>query len=119
LQHRGAAERFGSGVGRQSQITRGALDKHVHPEKPLATNRQHGHRIIEAARSKGLTGLVNAVCAIRGASHPRASGDLAYHVLDVLRSILESNETGRHAMASNTVERPALLQLDADLVGTQ
>ena len=61
-------------------------------------------------------GVVDAVRAIRSGAQPRASGDLAYHVLDVMLSILESNEHGHHMAISSTVSRPELLPLDADLV---
>jgi predicted dehydrogenase len=70
----------------------------------------------ESGRDLRGIGLVEAVRAIRGGSQPRASGDLAYHVLDVMLSILESHESGRHLTISSTVKRPALLQAGADLV---
>ena len=77
-----------------------------------------GDRSGEPGRDLRGIGVVDAVRAIREGSRPRASGELAYHVLDVMLSILESNETGRHVTVSSTVERPALLPFDADLVGS-
>lgn len=70
----------------------------------------------ESRRNLRGIGVVDAVRAIRSGSRPRASGELAYHVLDVLLSILESHESGRHVTISSGVERPPLLPLDADLV---
>ena len=61
-------------------------------------------------------GLIEAVRAIRQGSQPRASGELAFHVLDVMLSILESNESGRRVTISSTCGRPELLPIDADLV---
>jgi predicted dehydrogenase len=61
-------------------------------------------------------GVVEAAQAIRSGIQPRASGELAYHVLDVMLSILESHENGRHVTITSTCARPALLPLDADLV---
>jgi predicted dehydrogenase len=69
----------------------------------------------ESRRDLRGIGVIDAVRAIRSGSTPRASGELAYHVLDVLLSILESHESGRHMTISSSVERPALLPLDADL----
>jgi predicted dehydrogenase len=77
------------------------------------------HRHDEPRRDLRGIGLVDAVRAIHAGSMPRASGDLAYHVLDVMLSILESNETARHVTVSSTFERPSLLSLDEDLVGSR
>jgi predicted dehydrogenase len=74
------------------------------------------HRHGESRRDLRGIGVVDAVRAIRSGSKPRASGELAYHVLDVLLSILESHESGRHVTISSSVERPALLPLDGDIV---
>ena len=40
----------------------------------------------------------------------RASGELAYHVLDVLLALEEATTTGRTETIASRVERPALLE---------
>lgn len=60
-------------------------------------------------------GVVEMARAIRGGETPRASGDLAFHALDVMVSILESHATNAHVDVSSTCERPPLMPLDADL----
>jgi hypothetical protein len=40
---------------------------------------------------------------------PRASGDLAYHVLDLMHAFDESSEAGRHIEVESSCERPAPL----------
>jgi predicted dehydrogenase len=57
-----------------------------------------------AARGYGLADLARAV---RTGGLPRASGDLAYHVLDVMESLLAAAETGTSITISSTVDRPA------------
>jgi hypothetical protein len=39
----------------------------------------------------------------------RASGELGYHVLDIMASVLESADTSQSVAVTSTVERPALL----------
>ena len=58
--------------------------------------------------SRGL-GVADLARAIRGEAPARASGDLAYHVLDVMHATLESSERGAHVTIESTVERPAAL----------
>jgi hypothetical protein len=41
----------------------------------------------------------------------RASGDLAYHVLDIMQSILDAATAGRRLTIESTCERPAPLPL--------
>lgn len=64
----------------------------------------HGY----AENSRGL-GAADLVRAARTGAFPRASGDLAYHVLDVMHTILEAAEAGRHLTPASTCERPAPL----------
>jgi hypothetical protein len=52
-----------------------------------------------------------AYAAHSGRPH-RASGDLAYHVLDVMLAVDDASRTGRHIEIASTVERPAALPLD-------
>ncbi|PYE54590.1 Gfo/Idh/MocA family protein [Deinococcus yavapaiensis] len=63
---------------------------------PLATN------------SRGV-GLGDLALAAREGRAPRASGALAYHVLDVMASTLETSRQGRALELTSGVERPAPL----------
>ncbi len=58
--------------------------------------------------SRGL-GVADMARALRGGSPHRASGDLAYHVLDVMFATLESSELSNHCGIESTVARPAPL----------
>ena len=69
------------------------------------------------AGSRGI-GVIEAVRAIRAGRQPRASVQLASHVLEVMLAILESNETGRHVTVESTCRAPEPLPADADLVAT-
>ncbi len=60
-------------------------------------------------RSLGVADLAHAIRAERPA---RASGELAFHVLDAMHAVQESSEQGRHIQLSSGVERPAPLRLD-------
>ena len=57
-------------------------------------------------RGIGVAEMVHAVTAERP---QRASGDMAFHVLDIMQSILESSDTGRHVALQSTCDRPAAL----------
>ncbi len=61
--------------------------------------------------SRGL-GVADLAHAIRTGSPARASGALAYHVLEVMHATLESSEQGRHILIESTVTRPAALPAD-------
>jgi predicted dehydrogenase len=56
--------------------------------------------------SRGI-GVADVADAVAGRRPHRASGDLAYHVLDVMESILDSGRTGRHVEVESRCERPA------------
>ena len=58
--------------------------------------------------SRGL-GVWDMVNALQTGEKARANGELGYHVLDIMTSVLESCEQGRHVEVESTVERPALL----------
>ncbi len=58
--------------------------------------------------SRGL-GVSDLARAIREGGPARASGDLAYHALDVMLATLDSSDAGRHIRLESTVERPAPL----------
>lgn len=70
----------------------------------------------DSARNFRGLGVIEMAQALRAGEQPRASGELAYHVLDVLLSILESSVSGRHVKVSSTCRRPSLLPRDSSLV---
>ena len=61
----------------------------------------------DVERGIGLADMVDAIAA--GRPH-RASGELAYHVLDVLLSLEEATTTGRTETVASRVDRPAALE---------
>jgi len=80
------------------------------PEIALAADRKAGWQAREethgyGGRYRGVGGaeLANAVAAGRPA---RASGELAYHVLDICCSIYEAADSGRCVEVQSRVERP-------------
>ncbi len=58
--------------------------------------------------SRGL-GVADMAAAILSGREHRASDRLAYHVLDLMHSIVDSSESGRHIEMSSSVNRPAAL----------
>ena len=60
----------------------------------------------ENSRGLGVWDMANA---LRTGSKARANGELGYHVLDIMVSVLQSGEEGRHVDVESTVERPDLL----------
>ena len=60
--------------------------------------------------SRGL-GVADMADAIRADRPHRASGELLYHVLDVMEGIDDASRAGRHYRVSSTFERPAPLPL--------
>ena len=72
----------------------------------------------DASQGPNALGAIEAAMAIRGGTQPRASGQLAYHALDVMLSILESAAGDRHVSLSSTCARPLLLS-DADLAAVR
>lgn len=61
-----------------------------------------------AENSRAL-GLADMAYAIRTGRPHRASGQLTYHVLDVMHAILEAAKDGRHVEIASTCQRPAPL----------
>jgi predicted dehydrogenase len=51
-------------------------------------------------------GLANLAEALRGTGHNRASGRLAYHVLEAMVALIESGEKGEYIDLASTIERP-------------
>jgi predicted dehydrogenase len=63
----------------------------------------------ENSRSLGLADMAHALNS--GRPH-RASGDLAFHVLDIMHAVHDASERGTHIELSSGLERPAALPLD-------
>lgn len=57
------------------------------------------------------TGVADMAYSLVYGRPQRASGDLAYHVLDVMCAFEESSQTGRHVDIQSTCARPAALPL--------
>ncbi len=54
-----------------------------------------------------MIGVVDMVRALRSGRPHRASGDLTYHVLELMTAFDKSSESGQHVEIQSTVERPA------------
>lgn len=61
---------------------------------------------LRAVNSRSL-GVADMAYALRSGRAHRASGALAYHVLDVMQSIHDASHEGRHIVLESTCERPA------------
>ncbi|MCJ7551179.1 MAG: Gfo/Idh/MocA family oxidoreductase [Anaerolineae bacterium] len=66
------------------------------------------HGYAENSRGIGVADLANALQSGRSA---RASGELTYHVLDIMHATLDSAREGRHINIESSCERPAPLPL--------
>ncbi len=62
------------------------------------------------ANSRGV-GLADLGYALRSGRPHRVSGELAYHVLDIMHAFDEASRGGRHVELSSTCQRPAPLPL--------
>lgn len=60
--------------------------------------------------SRGI-GVADLACALRSGRPHRASGELAYHVLDAMQGFLDSAREGRYVELASTCDRPAPLPL--------
>jgi predicted dehydrogenase len=63
-----------------------------------------------AENSRGI-GVADLASAIRSGRKHRASGQLAYHVLEAMHGFHDASSSGRHYEMSSTTERPAPLPL--------
>jgi predicted dehydrogenase len=81
-------------------------------EVPLLYNHTDGSNDF-----RGL-GAVEAALAFRDGRQPRLAGQLAYHALDVMLSILESAAGGRHVEVSSSCRLPPLMPVDSGLPAT-
>lgn len=63
-----------------------------------------------AENSRGI-GVSDMVAAIAHDREHRANDRVAYHVLDIMHSIIDASETGRHVEMNSTMSRPEPLPL--------
>ncbi|WP_426451536.1 Gfo/Idh/MocA family protein [Paenibacillus sp. S-38] len=66
----------------------------------------HGY----AANSRGL-GVLDLAYAVKNGRVNRASGELAYHVLEAMHGFHDASEEGRHYLMESSCERPAPMPL--------
>lgn len=66
----------------------------------------HGY----ADNSRGI-GVADMAYALRSGRPHRASGELAYHVLDVMHAFHDASDQGRHIELESTCQRPAALPM--------
>jgi hypothetical protein len=66
----------------------------------------HGY----SKNSRGL-GLADMAYGIRSGRTHRASGELAYHVLDLMHAVHDASREGRHIDLASTCAQPAPLPL--------
>lgn len=71
----------------------------------------YSHTDAPASRNFRGLGVDEMAQALRRGDPPRASGELAFHVLDIMESIQESQSTGRHIDIKSRCTRPTLLPL--------
>jgi predicted dehydrogenase len=57
-------------------------------------------------------GVADLAAAEREGRPHRANGEVAYHVLDLMHSLLEANRDGRHMTPDSTCERPAAMEAE-------
>lgn len=57
------------------------------------------------------TGVADMAAAIKTGRPHRASGELAYHVLDLMHGVHDASREGRHIEVESTCERPAPLPI--------
>jgi predicted dehydrogenase len=86
----------------------GATELHLIGAEQPRTVAAHGH-----PASRG-TGVLELCRAIRAGVPPRASGELAFHVLDVMLAAEESAAAGRTVVVTSTVDVPPALPADWD-----
>jgi predicted dehydrogenase len=77
-------------------LVRAAADKEW---REVSITRPH----TDNSRSLGLADMAEA---LRTGRPQRASGDLAYHVLDAMHAFHDASETGRHVELGSTCDRP-------------
>jgi predicted dehydrogenase len=88
-----------NGFGGPVKVQRGSGEW---AETPLT----HGY----AENSRGI-GVADMAYAVRSGRRHRASGELTYHVLDVMHAFHDASREGRHVELESTCERPAALPM--------
>ena len=68
----------------------------------------HGHT---DGRNMWGIGVADMAYALRYGRPARASGELTYHVLDIMHAIHDASREGRHITLASTCQRPAPLPL--------
>jgi predicted dehydrogenase len=66
---------------------------------------EHSHSVTV---SRGI-GVADMAYALRSGRQHRANGEMAFHVLDLMRAIEESSELGQHIVIDSQCDRPAPL----------
>jgi predicted dehydrogenase len=66
--------------------------------------------LFDAHVGRGI-GVADMAQAILSGRPQRASGELAYHVLDVMQAVVESSDAGQHATLESACGRPAPLPM--------
>ena len=94
-----------SGFNEPPAVLRAGADEDWTDVPPVGEERDRGVGVLEMAR------------AIRAGMPPRASGELAYHVLDVMLAIEESADSGRPVEVASTA--PAVPPLAAGWSSTE
>ena len=69
----------------------------------------HSHGYADNVRGLGMADMA---CAVRSGRPHRASGDLAYHVLDIMHAFYDASETGRHIQIKSRCRRPQPMIMD-------
>jgi predicted dehydrogenase len=67
--------------------------------------------LFDAEVGRGI-GVADLATAINSGRPQRASGELAYHVLDIMTAVEESSVDGRHVLLESNCARPTPLPLD-------
>ena len=66
----------------------------------------HGY----AENSRGI-GVADLACGLKSGRAHRASGELAYHVLDIMHAIHDASKEGKHIELASTCKQPAALPI--------
>jgi predicted dehydrogenase len=81
----------------------------------IGRNKNWSERPVEHAYADGnyrIIGVADLAHAIRSTRAHRASGELAYHVLEVMEAFEVSSDRGRHVVIDSRPERPAMVPTD-------
>ena len=81
----------------------------------IGRNKNWSERPVEHAYANGnyrIIGVADMAHAIRSGRAHRASGELAYHVLEVMEAFEVSSDRGTHVVIDSRPERPAMVPTD-------